>query len=113
MDGPRDWDSKGSESETKITYDNPDWWNLKIHTKGLLYTRESLTNLQDQLLILKKKMLGQKKQLRRWNEPLHFNRYQMEKTKGRLNTTRNAREHTVLTSQENRTRKRTEESKQN
>ena len=43
MDGPRDWDSKGSESETKITYDNPDWWNLKIHTKELIYTGETVS----------------------------------------------------------------------
>jgi len=27
-------------------------------------------------------ILGQKKQLRDWNELLHFNRYQMEKSKG-------------------------------
>ena len=39
-------------------------------------------NLQNQLMILKKKMLGQRKQLRDWNELLHFNRYQMEKPKG-------------------------------
>ena len=53
----------------------------KIHTKGLIYTRESLTNLQNQLLILYKKMLGQRKQLRGCKEPLHFNRYQVEKPK--------------------------------
>ena len=83
MDGPRDWNTKGSESERKTTHDNAAWWNLKIHTKELVCTGETVSQTyKTNLRILKKKMLGQRKQLRDWNELLHFNIYQMEKPKG-------------------------------
>ena len=55
MDGPRDYHTKWSKSgrERQISYDITYLWNLKYDTNELIYKTETLTDIENKLMVTK------------------------------------------------------------
>ena len=55
MDGPRDYYTKQSKSETKrqMPYDITYKWNLKYYTNEYLWSKNRSTNIQDRFVVAK------------------------------------------------------------
>lgn len=99
MDGPRDWNTK-EMSQRKITPDNPVQLESKNSYEGThLHRKNSLTNLQNQLTILKESKQGAEKAIKEGG----MNFYTLIDIKWRsqsdpLNAAGRLREHGAITS---------------
>ena len=61
MNGPRDYHTKWSKSETErwISYDITYMWNLKNNTNELIYKTETDSDMENKLMVTKQEMRGE------------------------------------------------------